>query len=776
MKKATTVTIGIIAAVALITVGALIVQNLNASEFCEVERGYVCAAKKPVTCVCPEGYEWKVVKIGWGPCTASGKGDCPAVTKKRVKKSLKTTFVMIHFEVGAYNWPWFKDIAYGSTVKNLKYQKALWPTAVRLVNLADRYGIKLTLVLNPQWAEYILKDPQKVEIVKEWQDSGHEIAFHHHGFEHLDWNGYSNIKTQEVLRDPRYRGTVEEGFAYVKRLAAPHEVAVGTLTDWQTDLVNDIKIMTIGGGRHGNGVSDAVSEPDVININGKNITIIKHGFLESTYRNNSKTDSVLEKFKKLYLETGDNKIFGIVTHVHDYHRYPKTLQEWFEFLKEQKAKVKTVSEIIEDVQKKTIGYERSPFGIFSPYGEVLVVDKADFTSKNEISRYLRDIGVKWIQELPFIGFSNIPNGIEIYSRVGREAGMSSNTINDPSIVERYKAELREVIRKNKDRVKYWEVDTEPSGIGGWNDNPQGYAKLLKITYKIVKEECADCKIIFGGLPGIELNDIYSKSAKFLKRVLEAGAVGYFDGLEFKQHHVSAKDYLLLKNKIHTVDKILAQYGINIQKIPIFIEAAMYDGNPNDPVPKLLERDLPVQTEKEQAESLIKLYVYGTSLGIDKVFWNLIYERGDYEPGHIKPFAQNPFNHYGLINNPTNNDNKDWKKLAYYTYKLMVEKLEGSNWNNVKAIQEENGIHIYKFVKKDTGKPVWVAWNDNGAPQTITISGIGSNKAKITGAVPKYNSGRDVKDYETAFNEETKEVKDGKATIILGETPVFVEEE
>ena len=111
MKKATTVTIGIIAAVALITVGALIVQNLNASEFCEVERGYVCAAKKPVTCVCPEGYEWKVVKIGWGPCTASGKGDCPAVTKKCVKKhawenasSVSGTGVVryISFEGGFY--------------------------------------------------------------------------------------------------------------------------------------------------------------------------------------------------------------------------------------------------------------------------------------------------------------------------------------------------------------------------------------------------------------------------------------------------------------------------------------------------------------------------------------------------------------------------------------------------------------------------------------------------------------------------------------------------
>ena len=412
MKKATTIIIGIIAAIALITVGALIVRNLNASGFCEVEREYVHTAKNPVTCMCPEGYEWKVVKMGWGPCAAPVKKDCPAVTKKCVKKSLKTTFVMIHFEVGAYHWPWFKNVAPNSTVRNLDYQKALWPAAIKLVNLADKYGIKLTLAFNPQWAEYILKDPEKVKIVRGWQSEGHEIAFHHHGFEHLDWNGYSNIKTQEVLNDPRYRGTVEEGFAYVKRLAAPYEVTVGTLTDWQTDLVDGIKIMTIGGGRHGNGISDAVSEPDVININGKNITIIKHGFLESTYRNNSKTDSLLEEFKKLYLETGDNKIFGIVSHVHDYYRYPQALEGWFKFLKEQKAEVKRVSEVIEGVQRKTIGYERSPFGIFNPY--ITIIDNPSVLTMEAINDYLMDLDVKWVQSMPPTIYDYLKAGVKIY--------------------------------------------------------------------------------------------------------------------------------------------------------------------------------------------------------------------------------------------------------------------------------------------------------------------------------------------------------------------------
>jgi hypothetical protein len=69
----------------------------------------------------------------------------------------------------------------------------------------------------------------------------------------------------------------------------------------------------------------------------------------------------------------------------------------------------------------------------------------------------------------------------------------------------------------------------------------------------------------------------------------------------------------------------------------------------------------------------------------------------------------------------------------------------------------------------------VAWNDNSASKIITISGISSTQAKITEAVPKYESGKDVADYNAAFNTETKSVQGGKITITLKDIPVFVEE-
>ena len=404
----------------------------------------------------------------------------------------------------------------------------------------------------------------------------------------------------------------------------------------------------------------------------------------------------------------------------------------------------------------------SPFGIFGLYEWKL--DSPKVASVSDINNYLKDIGIKWVQEMYFTKELNeIPEGVYIYSRVGREGGNKP-----PDTSEKYKEALREIIKKYKGKIKYWEVSTEPNGFSppkGWRDYPKEYAIFLKETYKIIKSECSDCRVVFGGLYGVGTGvSENSESAKFLKAVLEAGAAHYFDVFEFKQHAANANDYQELKNKIEVFGKILADYGLDIKKIPVFVETATHDGNPSLPA---LEVKLSSQTEAQQAVGLLKYYVYGLKSGIDKIFWNLIIERHNFAGR-----SDNPFNFYGLVNNP-DNDGLSHKKLSYYSYKKMVEVLEGSDWNNIQTIQEKNGIYIYKFTKQ--GKSIWVAWNDSKEQKEITISGITLKQIKITESVPKYESGKDVTDYNTAFNTETKTVSGGKITITLKDKPVFVEE-
>ncbi len=53
---------------------------------CEPEKEYKHIQVEPIRCTCPEGYEFKVVEMGWGPCGIPGKTDCPASIMKCVKK------------------------------------------------------------------------------------------------------------------------------------------------------------------------------------------------------------------------------------------------------------------------------------------------------------------------------------------------------------------------------------------------------------------------------------------------------------------------------------------------------------------------------------------------------------------------------------------------------------------------------------------------------------------------------------------------------------------
>lgn len=432
----------------------------------------------------------------------------------------------------------------------------------------------------------------------------------------------------------------------------------------------------------------------------------------------------------------------------------------------------TKSSIPEQPTKTTKSQEQinwdSPFGFFNPY-EILISDPKA-TTHSKINDYLKDLGVKWTQPMPRVvgGISDIDeaikSGVNLYSRA-LPIGRIERSDKAPDIGSDYENNLRNLVRKYKNEIKYWEADTEPSGVSGWGNYPEKYADFLKITHKAIKEECSDCKIVFGGMVGdFQMISENSKEAKFLDSALKAGGDKYFDIFEFKQHHFSVNDYpKLINNKMEVYGKILGKYGIDIKKMPIFFESAMYDGAPEDPFAKL-----PSQSEKEQARGEVILHVYALAQGIDKVFRNQIIENA---PNKIVKMS-GVFEYYGLVNNPSN-DGQSHKKLSYYTYKKMVEVLEGSDWSNIQTIQKTDGVYVYKFQKGS--KKVWVAWNDNSGSKQITISGISSSKVQITEAVPKYETGKDVADYSTAFNTETKTTSNGKITITLGDKPVFVEE-
>lgn len=337
-----------------------------------------------------------------------------------------------------------------------------------------------------------------------------------------------------------------------------------------------------------------------------------------------------------------------------------------------------------------------------------------------------------------------------------------------TVVERYDGDGKNDMSGLAKPIKYWQADNEPPH--GMTD----YAEFLKITYEAVKEADPSAKVIIGGVPGMPPTSDYLKIFdKFYLPILNDLAKSnkkYFDVFDFHWYGNATDDYRGVKEVFEHIKNKVDALGLTPPDGYWITEMGTYSGDPlpMPAVPGLISTDYSYQTEKQQAIDLVKRYVYPLSFGIKKIFMAFGLTEGFQNDGGY-------FDFNGLIyDGKFNNDQgKGVKKLGYYTYKKMTEILEGSDWENIKMVQEKDGVYVYKFTKSN--KSIWAAWNDNSASKQISISGISSGSVKITEAIPKYDSGKNVTDYSTAFNTETKTVSEGKISITLGDKPVFVEE-
>jgi hypothetical protein len=244
------------------------------------------------------------------------------------------TFFAIHFEVG------------GNT-NNLEYQEEYWPHAVNLIKLADLYDARLTLQLNPQWSEYILQDKNKFDLLKEWQRRGHEVALHHHGYDHMDWNGYTNRSDKKD--DPAYRGNIEEMMGLMKRIAHPYPLVSGTITDEHFDYPEGIQYDT-----EGIKIDHARTKPRKVILGKKEVIQVGMSYLPF--------DGDLGRYKMEFLISDEDEIFGLVTHESDFAENSKIIKDWLGFTSSKGQHIRTVSEIIRNYQKTfDIGHSDESF-------------------------------------------------------------------------------------------------------------------------------------------------------------------------------------------------------------------------------------------------------------------------------------------------------------------------------------------------------------------------------------------------------------------------------
>ncbi len=289
---------------------------------------------------------------------ATGESEYSNIELFKLTDNSKNTFVMIHFEAGYKgrldnNLPINLPEKY--RVMDFGWQEYLYETAVKLVQKADEYGFHLSLAFNPQWAEYILLDSEKINRVTQWQEQGHEIAFHHHSLNHPDWNGYSNA-SDAVNNSIPYLGNVDAGLDFVRNLAEPVNVTTAMVAGLPIDMPHSYENTTedlifSSGGQFSSfeqyGELRSLKPYKIVKNNGAKVTYVTHRQL-TTILKDFTVDEALEIFKAEYKNTQDDEIYGIVFHGYDYHEKEEIYNSWFEFIKNSGDKVKTINEVISD--------------------------------------------------------------------------------------------------------------------------------------------------------------------------------------------------------------------------------------------------------------------------------------------------------------------------------------------------------------------------------------------------------------------------------------------
>lgn len=87
----------------------------------------------------------------------------------------------------------------------------------------------------------------------------------------------------------------------------------------------------------------------------------------------------------------------------------------------------------------------------------------------------------------------------------------------------------QMVNRYKGKVQAWEIWNEPNILPFWAPapDPEIYTKLLREAYTRAKQADPNCYIVAGGLAGPD--------TKFMRRMFEYGAAGYFDAFSYHNY-------------------------------------------------------------------------------------------------------------------------------------------------------------------------------------------------------------------------------------------------
>lgn len=253
-------------------------------------------------------------------------------------------------------------------------------------------------------------------------------------------------------------------------------------------------------------------------------------------------------------------------------------------------------------------------------------------------------------------------------------------------------------------VTHWQIENEVDG-NFWGDTPESYARLLKASYQTIKKANPKAKVVLAGASSVAgFSRFYVPLLKELQNIADKPGDRYFDVFDIHWYGYAGEygkiDGHDLRGFMDSYNRTLSSYGYG--DTPLWMTETGTHGGKG--VVGKSGGALPEQDEAAQAAELVKRYVYFIGNGIKKVFWFQMANAHHDNIGRPNDYFEN----VGLINNPRNNGDSS-KKLAYYSYKFLVDMLEGSNWEMTQRIDLGKDVYAYRFLKN--GKGIYVIWYD-----------------------------------------------------------------
>jgi hypothetical protein len=227
--------------------------------------------------------------------------------------------------------------------------------------------------------------------------------------------------------------------------------------------------------------------------------------------------------------------------------------------------------------------------------------------------------------------------------------------------------------------------------------------------------------------------------------------------------------------------LFKKYNLFHGKIKTSRAGATYTGG--DSKSDFKGKHLKYQSEDQQAGYLFRRAIYSLSNRV-RFYWSQIREREDWKGSPYHFFCYQGLVYNGIPKDDRNDKGDGVKKLSYWTYKFLVEKLKETDWENISVLHDGSNsdqLFLYKLVKKN-GPPLYIAWwnyfDENKPIKTKTISlNVGKvESVRITEAIPDAEWGANLKEknYPNFFKTKTSKVDQGKVALILGRRPLFVE--